>query len=61
MVRDRFLKLDSSHIEYVLDCLEKNQQEVRNVKQYILATLYNASMTIDNYYQQMVQHDMANW
>jgi len=61
VVRDRFLKLDSSHIEYVLDCLEKNQQEVRNVKQYILATLYNASMTIDNYYQQMVQHDMANW
>ena len=45
----------------ILDCLEKNQQEVRNVKQYILATLYNASMTIDNYYQQMVQHDMANW
>ena len=35
VVRDRFLKLDSSHIEYVLDCLEKNQQEVRNVKQYI--------------------------
>ena len=61
IVKDRFLKLDSSHIQYVLECLDNNTVEVRNVKQYILATLYNASMTIDNYYQQMVQHDMANW
>ena len=61
IVRERFLKLDSSHIEYVLECLDHNTVEVRNVKQYILTTLYNASMTIDSYYQQMVQHDMANW
>ena len=61
VVRDRFLKLDSSHIEYVLSCLDQNKQEVRNVKQYILTTLYNASTTIDNYYQQMVQHDMAEF
>ncbi|MBQ8996225.1 MAG: helix-turn-helix domain-containing protein [Oscillospiraceae bacterium] len=61
IVKDRFLKLDSSHIQYVLECLDNNTVEVRNVKQYILTTLYNASMTIDSYYQQMVQHDMANW
>ncbi|MBO4918880.1 MAG: hypothetical protein J5365_01845 [Erysipelotrichaceae bacterium] len=61
IVRERFLKLDSSHIQYVLECLDHNTVEVRNVKQYILTTLYNASMTIDSYYQQMVQHDMANW
>lgn len=61
VVRDKFLKLNSSHIQYVLDCLDKNTTEVRNVKQYILTTLYNASMTMDNYYAQMVQHDMASW
>ena len=61
IVKERFLKLDSSHIQYVLECLDHNTVEVRNVKQYILTTLYNASMTIDSYYQQMVQHAMANW
>lgn len=53
------MKLDSSHIEFVLDCMKQNTTQIRNVKQYILAALYNAPLTINNYYQSLVQHDMA--
>ncbi len=42
IVRSRFLKLDSSHIEFVMDCLQKNTTQVRNMKQYLLAVLFNA-------------------
>ena len=61
VVKSRFMKLDYGHIQYVLDCIHDNTTDIRNIKAYMLTTLYNASMTIDNYYQQMVQHDMANW
>ena len=59
VVKSQFLKLDSHHMEYVLDCLRNNTAEVRNIKQYMLATIYNSRITIDSYYQQMVNHDMA--
>lgn len=59
VVKSQFLKLDSRHMEYVLDCLRNNTAEVRNIKQYMLATIYNSRITIDSYYQQMVNHDMA--
>ncbi len=58
VVRSRFMKLDSGHIEYVLDCLKENTTAVRDIKQYLLTTLYNASMTIDPYYQAKVKHDL---
>ena len=58
MIKSRFCKLDKSHIEYVLDCLNHNSSDVRNIKKYLLATLYNAPMTIDSYYKALVQHDM---
>ena len=59
VVKSQFLKLDSMHVEYVLDCMNKNSSDVRNIKQYMLATIYNAPFTMKNYYQQMVNHDMA--
>ena len=58
VVRSRFLKLDSSHIEFVMDCLHKNTTEVRNIKQYLLTVLFNAPSTMSNSYTAQVNHDM---
>ena len=58
IVRSRFLKLDSSHIEFVMDCLQKNTTQVRNMKQYLLAVLFNAPTTMNNHYTSLVNHDM---
>lgn len=57
-VRDRLLQINSLHIEYVFDCLQKNTTCVRNIKKYLLATLFNAPNTIDDYYSALVNHDM---
>lgn len=58
VVRSRFLKLNASHIEYVLDRMRENTTYVRNIKKYLLAALYNAPVTINSYYSSLVQHDM---
>ena len=58
VVKSRLMKLDQEHIQYVLDCFRENTTKVRNIKQYLLASLYNAPMTIDSYYRALVQHDM---
>lgn len=58
IVRSRFLKLDSSHIEFVMDCLQKNTTQVRNMKQYLLAVLFNAPTTMNNHFTSLVNHDM---
>lgn len=58
VVKSRLLKLDSSHIRYVLDCMANNTTYVRNIKKYLLAALYNAPTTIGNYYSALVNHDM---
>ena len=58
IVRSRFLKLDSSHIEFVMDCLQKNTTQVRNMKQYLLAVLFNAPTTMNNHFTSLVTHDM---
>lgn len=58
VVKSRFLKLDSSHIEYVLDRMRENTTYVRNIKKYLLAALYNAPATMDSYYTSLVNHDM---
>ena len=58
VVRSRFLKLDSEHIRFVMDSLQKNTTEVRNMKQYLLAVLFNAPTTISNHYTAQVNHDM---
>lgn len=60
VVKSQFMKLDHSHIDYVLSCLKENETDVRNIKQYLLASLYNAPLTISNYYQAMYNNDHAN-
>lgn len=58
VVKSRFLKLTYSHIEYVLFSLHRNTSKVANIKAYLLATLYNSSMTMNHYYQAEVNHDL---
>ncbi len=58
VVRSKLLKLNYSHIEYVLDCLRRNTTKVNNIRKYLLAALFNAPSTIDGYYQAEVHHDM---
>ena len=58
LVKAKFMKLDSSHIEFVLDCMQENTTKVRNIKQYLKAVLFNAPSTIGNYYSSLVNHDM---
>ena len=57
-VKGKLLKLNYSHIEYVLECMDKNTTKVRNIKQYLLAALFNAPSTIGSYYKAAVNHDM---
>ena len=58
LVKSRFMKLNYSHIEYVLFCLNRNTTKVGNIKAYLLTALYNAPATINSYYQAEVNHDM---
>ena len=58
VVKSRFLKLGAEHIQYVLDCLKDNPPRIRNIKQYLLAALYNAPLTIENYYAAQINHDL---
>lgn len=58
LVRSKFLKLTSMHVEYVLDCFNQNSTKVRNIKKYLLAALFNAPSTISGYYTAAVHHDM---
>ena len=58
VVKSRFLKLNSSHIEYVLHAMNECPSNIRNIRAYMLTTLYNASLTMDNYYSALVNHDL---
>lgn len=59
VVKARFLKLTREHIEYVMDCVSRNTTQIGNIKAYLLAALYNAPVTIGQYYTSLVSHDMA--
>ena len=61
IVKSKLLKLTSEHIEYVIDCMRENTSDIRNIKKYLLAALFNAPSTIDSYYTTKVHHDMANF
>ena len=61
LVKSKLLKLNYSHIEYVLECLHKNTTKVQNIKKYLLAALFNAPSTMDGYYQAEVNHDMPQF
>ena len=58
MVKSRFLKINSGHIEYVMGCLERQTDKINNIRAYLITTLYNAPSTMNNYFNQEVQHDM---
>lgn len=58
LVRSRFLKLEYSHVEYVIERMKDNTAKVRNIKKYLLAMLFNAVSTMGSYYQAEVSHDM---
>ena len=58
VVKGRFLKINSGHLEYVFDCIDKNTTKVGNIKAYLLAALYNAPATMDSYYRAEVNHDL---
>jgi hypothetical protein len=60
LVKSKFLKLNSSHIQFVFDCMRENTTKIRNIKQYLRAVLFNAPTTIDSYYTALVTHDMAS-
>lgn len=59
VVKSQFLKINSMHLEYVMDCMKKNPAKVRNIKQYLLAAIYNAPLTMQSYYQAWLNNDMA--
>ena len=61
VVKSRFLKLNMSHVEYVMECLRKNTTKVYNIKAYLLAALFNAGATMSNYYRAEVNHDMPQF
>ncbi len=58
VVRSRFLKINSSHVEYVFGCIDSNTTKVGNIKAYLLTALYNAPATMDSYYRAEVNHDL---
>ena len=58
VVKSQFLKLNAEHIRFVMKCLRENTSKVVNIRQYLLTVLYNAPLTISNYYSALVQHDM---
>lgn len=60
-VKNKFLKLHSGHVEYVLDCFRGNTTKVKNIKKYLLAALFNAPTTISGFYQAEVNHDMSQF
>ncbi|MBO4678228.1 MAG: replication initiator protein A [Lachnospiraceae bacterium] len=59
VVKSRMMTLDSTHIEYVLECLENRPEDVRNMRGYLLSLLFTAPTTISNYYSAQVKYDMA--
>ena len=59
VVRSRFMKLNADHIRFVLKCLAENSSPIRNMKQYLLASLYNAPTTMQLFYQNQTNHDLA--
>ena len=61
LVKSKFLKLNYSHVEYVLECLQKNTTAVKNMKKYLLAALFNAPSTMDSYYRAQVNQDMPQF
>lgn len=60
LVRSKYLKLTCDHLQFVLDCMKQNTTQIRSIKQYLKAVLFNAPSTMDNYYTSLVAHDMSS-
>ena len=58
LVKSKYLKLNSSHLQYVIRGMQETTTKISNIKAYLVTALYNAPMTINHYYQQEAQHDM---
>jgi len=58
LVKSKFLKLNSSHLQYVIGCMERNTTKVSNIKAYLITALYNAPNTMNHYYNAEVNHDL---
>lgn len=58
LVKSRFLKIDTTHVDYVMECMKKTTTKISNIKAYMLTALYNAPGTINHFYQQEVMHDL---
>ena len=61
LVRQRFMQINSLHIEYIFSCLEKSGSDIRNIKRYLLTTLFNAPVTMNSHYDAMVRHDLCGY
>ncbi len=59
VVKAQFMKVNMMHVGYIMDCMKKNPAKVHNIKQYLLAAIYNAPLTMQSYYQAWVNNDMA--
>jgi len=57
LITDLFLTIKSTHIEYVIECMDKNTSNIGNIKNYLLRALYNARNTMDFYYTNAVNRD----
>ena len=60
MVSNRIMKLNETHIEYVIECMDNTTTKIKNIKQYLITALYNSVSTIDHYYSSQVRHDLIN-
>ena len=60
VVKSRFLKIDASHIEYIYDALKDNTSNVRNIRAFLITTIYRSFETADNWYAAKVNYDFAN-
>ena len=58
LVKERFMQLRFSHLEYVLNCMKNNTTKIRNIKGYLLTAIFNAPATIDSFYRAEVNHDL---
>ena len=58
IVKSRLMKLEHEHMQFVMDCILENTTKIKNIRQYILTTIYNATQTIDSYYTTLVNHDL---
>ena len=59
VVRSQFMKITREHIEFIMHCMKENTSKIKNMKQYLLATIYNAPLTMGNYYSSLAQYHMS--